>query len=63
MNLRMNLWESAALFFLFASQLIYPGIRIEVGVLFLILASILMIRRTKDLGPLVREGLFIPKKQ
>ncbi len=63
MNLRMNLWESAALFFLFASQLIYPGIRIEVGILFLILASILMIRRTKDLGPLLREGLLIPKKQ
>ncbi len=63
MNLRMNLWESAALFFLFASQLIYPGIRIEVGILFLILASILMFRRTKDLGPLLREGLLIPKKQ
>jgi cation:H+ antiporter len=63
MNLRMNLWESAALFFLFASQLIFPGIRIEVGVLFLILAAILMFRRTKDVGPLLREGLLIPKKR
>ena len=63
MNLRMSLWESAVLFSLFASQLIYPGIRIEVGVLFLILAAILMFRRTKDLGPLLREGLLIPKKQ
>lgn len=63
MNLRMNLWESAALFFLFASQLIFPGIRIEVGVLFLILAAILMFWRTKDVGPLLREGLLIPKKR
>lgn len=61
MNLKMNLWESAALFFIFASQLVFPEIRVEVGVLFLILATILIFKRAKYIGPLLKEGLFIPK--
>ena len=61
MNLKMNLREAAALFFLFAIQLVYPDIRVEIGTLCLILATILIFKRTKDIGPLLKEGLFIPK--
>ena len=63
MNLKMNLREAAALFFLFAIQLIYPDIRVEIGTLCLILATILIFKRTKDIGPLLKEGLFIPKNK
>ena len=61
MNLNINLWEAGALFFLFSVQLIYPEIRSEISILYLILTALLLLKRWQYLAPLVREG-FIPKK-
>jgi cation:H+ antiporter len=58
MNLHISLWEAGALFSLFAAQLVYPDIRIQVAVLYILMASILIFRRTKDVLPLLREGLL-----
>ena len=60
-NLNINLWEAGALFFLFSVQLIYPEIRSEVSILYLILTALLLLKRWQYLAPLFREGL-IPKK-
>ena len=62
MNLKMSLWEAGGLFFLFAAQLIYPEIRVEVSILYMVLTVPLLLRRTHDLVPLIREGLLIPRK-
>jgi cation:H+ antiporter len=62
MNLNLSLWEGGVLFSLFAAQLIFPQIRIEVSILYIVLAAVLMLRRTHDVLPLIREGLFSPSK-
>ncbi|MDA2933007.1 sodium:calcium antiporter [Acidobacteria bacterium AH-259-D05] len=58
MNLKMNLWEAGGLFFLFAAQLVYPEIRVEVTFLYILLALVLLFRRRYDVLPLIREGLL-----
>ena len=58
MNLHINLWEAAVLMSIFTTQLVYPDIRVEVSVLYIILALILIFRRTRGVLPLVREGLL-----
>lgn len=57
-NLSISLWEAAALFALFAAQLIFPDIRLQVSILYLILTAFLIIRRRHDLLPLVTEGIL-----
>ncbi|MDA2929376.1 sodium:calcium antiporter, partial [Acidobacteria bacterium AH-259-O06] len=58
MNLNISLWEAGGLFLLFVAQLVYPDIRAQVSILYFILTAILLFRRTHDLLPLIREGLF-----
>jgi cation:H+ antiporter len=62
MNLKLSLWEAGGLFFLFVVQLISPEIRFEVSILYIVLTVVLLFRRTHDVLPLIREGLFIPGK-
>ena len=62
MNLNLSLWEAGALFTLFMTQLVYPEIRVEVSILYMVLAVVLLFRRTHDLLPLIREGLLFPNK-
>jgi cation:H+ antiporter len=62
MNLHMSLWEAAGLFTLFMAQLVYPEIRVEVSIFYIVLAVGLLFRRTHDLVPLIREGLFFPSR-
>ncbi len=62
MNLNLSLWEAGGLFTLFMTQLVYPGIRVEVSILYIVLAVVLLFRRTHDLLPLIREGLLFPNK-
>ncbi|MDA2938628.1 sodium:calcium antiporter [Acidobacteria bacterium AH-259-A15] len=62
MNLNISLWEAGGLFLLFTAQLVYPDIRAEVSILYFILTAILLFRRTHDLLPLIREGLFNRKE-
>jgi len=63
MNLNLSLWEASGLFTLFAAQLVYPEIRVEVSILYIVLAVVLLFRRTHDLLPLIREGLLFPSKR
>ena len=63
MNLNLSLWEAGGLFTLFAAQLVYPEIRVEVSILYIVLAVVLLFRRTHDLLPLIREGLLFPSKR
>jgi len=58
MNLSINLWESAALFSLFTLQLVYPNVRLEVSILYVLLAAALLIRYRLHVRPLLREGLL-----
>ena len=58
MNLTISMWEALALFAPFAAQLMYPEIRIEVAILYLVLTFLLLFRRGGDLLPLLREGLL-----
>ena len=62
MNLNLSLWEAAGLFTLFVTQLVYPEIRVEVSILYIVLAVVLLFRRTHDILPLIREGLLFPSK-
>ena len=62
MNLNLSLWEAGGLFTLFVAQLVSPEIRIEVSILYIILALVLLFRRSHDLLPLLREGLLFPNK-
>ncbi|MCH7803702.1 MAG: sodium:calcium antiporter [Acidobacteria bacterium] len=62
MNLNLSLWEAGGLFTLFMTQLVYPEIRVEVSILYIVLAVVLLFRRTHDLLPLLREGLLFPSK-
>ena len=62
MNLNLSLWEAGGLFTLFMTQLVYPEIRVEVSILYMVLAVVLLFRRTHDLLPLIREGLLFPNK-
>ena len=62
MNLNLSLWEAGGLFTLFMTQLVYPEIRVEVSILYIVLAVVLLFRRTHDLLPLIREGLLFPNK-
>ena len=62
MNLNMNLWEAGGLFTLFMAQLVYPGIRVEISIIYIVLAVALLFRRTHDILPLIREGLFFPSR-
>ena len=62
MNLNLSLWEAGGLFTLFVAQLVSPEIRIEVSILYIILALVLLFRRSHDLLPLLREGLLFPSK-
>ena len=63
MNLNLSLWEAGGLFTLFAAQFVYPEIRVEVSILYIVLAVVLLFRRTHDLLPLIREGLLFPSKR
>ena len=58
MNLRISVWEAFALLAPFTAQLIYPEIRIEVTIIYLVLTFLLLFRRGSDLRPLFREGLI-----
>ena len=58
MNLHISLWEAAVLISIFVTQLVYPDIRVEVSVLYIVLALIPLFRRRRDVLPLVREGLL-----
>ena len=58
MNLNINLFEAGGLFVLFTTQLIYPDIRNEISVVYVIFAIVLLIRNRSHLGPLFREGLL-----
>jgi len=62
MNLNMNLWEAGVLFTLFMAQLVYPEIRVEISIIYIVLAVVLLFRRTHDILPLIREGLFFPSR-
>ncbi len=62
MNLNMNLWEAGVLFTLFMAQLVYPEIRVEISIIYIVLAVALLFRRTHDILPLIREGLFFPSR-
>jgi len=62
MNLNLSLWEAGGLFTLFMTQLVYPEIRVEVSILYMVLAVVLLFRRTHDILPLIREGLLFPNK-
>ena len=58
MNLNINLFEAGGLFVLFTAQLIYPDIRNEISVVYVIFSIVLLIRNRSHLGPLLREGLI-----
>ena len=62
MNLNLSLWEAGVLFTLFAAQLVYPEIRVEVSILYIVLAVVVLFRRSHDLLPLIREGLLFPRR-
>jgi len=55
-DLRVRLWEMGVLFGLFIAQLLYPDIRIQVSVAYLILALALLVPRWRNLLRLMREG-------
>jgi hypothetical protein len=44
------------------AQLVSPEIRVEVSILYIVLTLVLLFRRTHDILPLIREGLFFPNK-
>ncbi len=56
LDLRVRLWEMAFLFFLFLAQLLYPDIRIEVSIGYLIATVLIFIPRRHNLVALFREG-------
>lgn len=58
MNLSINLWEAAALFLLFAIQLVFPDIRIEVTIIYLVLSVPILVAHRRALLPLATEGLL-----
>jgi cation:H+ antiporter len=63
-NLRLGRLESILLVVLFAAQLIFEHIRIEIGILYLVLALIFHIRHHGDLIPALKMGLgFWEKKR
>ncbi|RPJ60582.1 MAG: sodium:calcium antiporter [Acidobacteria bacterium] len=57
-DLRVRLWEMAVLFGLFIVQFVYPNIRVEVSIAYLILALGLLVPRWRNLGRLMKEGPF-----
>ncbi|MEK7774891.1 MAG: sodium:calcium antiporter [Candidatus Zixiibacteriota bacterium] len=63
-NLRLGKLESILLVVLFAAQLIFEHIRIEIGIAYIILAMIFHIRHHRDLIPAMKMGLgFWNKKR
>lgn len=63
MNLSISLWEAAALFVLFTAQLVYPDIRVQVSILYLVLTGLLLLRRRDDLRALLFQGLLARGKR
>ncbi|RPJ87584.1 MAG: sodium:calcium antiporter, partial [Acidobacteria bacterium] len=57
-DLRVRLWEMGVLFGLFIVQFLYPDIRVEVSIAYLILALALLVPRWRNLGRLMKEGPF-----
>jgi len=55
-DLRVRLWEMAVLFGLFIAQLLYPDIRVEVSIAYLVLALVLLVPRWRNMVRLLREG-------
>jgi cation:H+ antiporter len=63
-NLRLGRLESILLVVLFAAQLIFENIRIEIGIVYIVLALIFHIRHHGDLIPALKMGLgFWEKKR
>jgi len=65
----LNVREAWALFFLFISQFIIGALlppdlrhleRVSVGVLYLVLAAVMLVVQRQSLGPLMRDGLRTP---
>ena len=57
-DLRVRLWEMIGLFVLFLVQLVYPDIRVEVSVGYLILTVFFLLPRRREIVALFREGPF-----
>ncbi|MBI4447018.1 MAG: sodium:calcium antiporter [Acidobacteria bacterium] len=62
-NLTISLLEGGLLFVLFAAQLVYPDIRLEVSALYLVLSVLLLLRRRAELVALFREGLLPERRR
>jgi len=57
-DLRVRAWEMMVLFGLFIAQLLYPDIRVEVSIGYLVLALGLLVPRWRNLLHMMKEGPF-----
>jgi len=57
-DLRVRAWEMMVLFGLFIAQLLYPDIRVEVSIGYLVLALGLLVPRWRNLLHMMRDGPF-----
>jgi cation:H+ antiporter len=68
-NRRISVREALAIFGLFISQFVLGGIlpggvrqyeRVSVGIVYLVLAAVVVVRQRRSLVPLARDGLVVP---
>ena len=71
-NRRLSVKEAYTLFGLFISQFVLGAVlpdsvreleRIAVGIVYLVLAAVILVRQRSYLRPLVRDGLVVPAEE